>query len=126
MGFQISQLVSWTTRKALAECEVLVSFADQTQRHVGFIYQASGWAYHGLRERRMDGLIVDGTFVPGRTCNSVYGTRSPDLLRSRMPNADIQPHFDEGKHLYWKSNNRKRIELLGLQSKPYPKAINHG
>lgn len=101
---------------------LLVSFADRTQRHHGGIYQASGWIYGGCRDRRMDGVIIDGRFVPGRSANSMYGTRSPDRLKERGIVAE--PHYDEGKHLYWKvlhNSGAVKAKRLGLQSKPYPK-----
>jgi len=104
-----------------------VSFADQTQGHHGGIYQAAGWAYDGQRDRAMDGLIIDGQFKPGRSCNSTYGTRSPDKLRAMLPDAAIEPHWDEGKHLYWKQitvAGRSKARRLGLKSIPYPKPKN--
>jgi len=103
---------------------LLVSFADWTQSHHGGIYQASGWNYDGCRERRMDGLIIDGTFKPGRSCNSAWGTRSPDRLKAILPNAEIIPHFDDGKHLYWRAltiAGKTRAKRLGLKSTAYPK-----
>lgn len=103
---------------------LLVSFADRTHNHHGGIYQASGWKYDGLRDRQMDGLIINGKFVPGRSCNNRYGTRSPDRLRKQAPELDVQPHYDEGKHLYWRPLSvagKSRAKALGLQSKPYPK-----
>jgi hypothetical protein len=97
--------------------DLLVSFADRTQGHEGIVYRAAGWAYAGCRDRAMDGVMIDGAFHPGRTCNSIFGTRSPDKLRIQMPHKDIEPHFDEGKHLYWKAlGNRgyKKAQRLGL------------
>lgn len=40
----------------------------------------------------------------------------------------VDPHFDEGKHIYWRALNKsgKRKALrLGLENKPYPKTT-HG
>jgi len=104
-----------------------VSFADWTERHHGGIYQAAGWQYAGMRERRMDGLIVNGQFKSGRSCNHAWGTRSPERLRAVLPSADIEPHYDEGKHLYWRAltvAGKTRAKRLGLDSLPYPKPDN--
>ncbi len=101
-----------------------VSFADQQQGHHGGIYQAAGWHYAGRRERAMDGVLVDGVFKPGRSCNSRWGTRSPDKLRRILLSHDIEAHYDEGKHLYWKPLSipgRSRARRLGIESLPYPK-----
>jgi hypothetical protein len=103
---------------------LVVSFADWTQKHHGGIYQASGWQYDGQRDRQNDGIIVDGVFVPGRSANSRWGTRSAEKLRLMMPNKTIEPHFDEGKHLYWRPlvvSGRTKAKRLGLRSISYPK-----
>lgn len=103
---------------------LLVSFADWTQKHHGGIYQAAGWNYGGLRAGAMDGLIINGTFKPGRSCNSAFGTRSPTKLKEQLPEAQIEPHYDDGKHLYWKPltiAGKTRAKRLGLKSLPYPK-----
>lgn len=101
-----------------------VSFADWTQRHHGGIYQAADWRYHGMREPAMDGLVINGVFKPGRSCNSTFGTRSPEKLQAQLPDAEIEAHWDEGKHLYWKPlcvSGKTKARRLGLQSIPYPK-----
>ena len=104
-----------------------VSFADWTQKHHGGIYQAAGWFYAGMREKRMDGLVIDGAFKPGRSCNSAWGTRSPSKLRDILTQAEIEPHYDEGKHLYWRPiivAGQTKAKRLGLQRLPYPKPDN--
>jgi hypothetical protein len=104
--------------------DLVVSFADSTQGHHGGIYQASSWEYDGKRGRMMDGILLNGVFVPGRSCNSKWGTRSPEKLRQMMPTADVQPHYDDGKHLYWKSLSRRgdaKARRLGLKAEAYPK-----
>lgn len=106
--------------------DLLVSFADSTQGHHGGIYQACSWNYDGKRDKRMDGCIVDGVFIPGRSCNSKFGTQSPDKLRGQLK-CKVEPNYDEGKHLYWRALNKSGIEKanrLGLKSLPYPKPDN--
>jgi hypothetical protein len=125
----LSQLISYTVKavKQKRISDLLVSFADNTQDHHGGVYQACSWNYHGLRNRQMDGVVVDGAFVPGRTAVARYGTRSPERLASVGIRAE--PHYDEGKHLYWKSLNKsgkRRAERLGLVSSPYPKPSAQG
>ena len=103
---------------------LLVSFADAGKNHHGGIYQAAGWNYNGRRSTRMDGLTVNSRFVPGRSCNSAWGTQSPSKLNEMFPSWNIQPHYDIGKHLYWKALNKDgqfKAERLGLESNKYPK-----
>ena len=97
--------------------DLLVSFADKTQGHEGFVYRAAGWHDAGLRQRACDGVIIDGAFHPGRSCNSAYGTRSPAKLAEMFPHKDNRPHYDEGKRLYWKALGRRgeqKAVRLGL------------
>ena len=77
----------------------------------------------GAREERMDGCLLDGVFVPGRSLNSKYGTQSPSKLSSIL-GRDVAPHFDQGKHLYWLPifrSGEHKAKRLGLESLPYPK-----
>jgi hypothetical protein len=124
----ISRLIAFgCERLRKHDWPLLVSFADWAQGHHGGVYQAAGWFYDSQRERRMDGLIVDGEFKPGRSCNSTWGTRSPRLLSERFPDRQIEPHFDEGKHLYWRAltvAGKTRAKRLGLKRAPYPKPNN--
>jgi len=106
------------------ETDLIVSFADWTQGHHGGVYQACSWKYDGCRGRSMDGCVINGVFIPGRSLNSKYGTRSPDKLRERLSGQTVVPHYDEGKHLYWRALTRtgqKKAARLGLGDHPYPK-----
>ncbi len=124
---QLSGLISMTAKfvKKSKGASLLVSFADRTHDHHGGVYQASSWSYDGCRDRRMDGLCVDGEFVAGRSANSRWGTRSPTKLRNQIgDHHEIIPHYDEGKHLYWKPLDREGKRMagrLGLKSISYPK-----
>ena len=105
--------------------DLVVSFADKTQGHHGGIYQAASWNYNGARESRMDGVIINNVFYPGRSCNSKWGTQSPEKL-SKIIGQDVHPHFDDGKHLYWKAltkNGEKKAARLNLIKATYVKPI---
>ena len=121
----LSHLISFACSRLRKQGWALaVSFADQQQGHHGGVYQAAGWLYDGRRERQMDGVLINGVFRSGRSCNSQWGTRSPDKLRQILPSHSVEPHFDEGKHLYWKPLSiagRSRARRLGLKALPYPK-----
>lgn len=128
VNISLSQLIAmacvFIRRSDMAD--LLVSFADNTQGHHGGIYQACSWKYDGKRDRRMDGLTVNGEFVPGRSANSRWGTRSPSKLKAER-GIEAEPHFDEGKYLYWRALSKageRKAERLGLKSLPYPKPAN--
>lgn len=105
--------------------DLLVSYADETQGHHGGVYQAASWHYHGQRSPANDGVFINGKYFPGRTCNTKWGTRSPNKLRALLGCA-VEPHCDAGKHLYWRNLTRSgkgKAVRLGLKNKAYPKNL---
>lgn len=106
--------------------DLIVSFADSEEDHHGGIYQACSWIYDGMRGTRLDGFNIDGVFVPARTVNATYGTSSEVELPKLLNGQSVEPHYDCGKHCYWKpltkSGMRKAV-ALGLGSRPYPKPM---
>lgn len=104
--------------------DLVVSFADRTEGHIGIVYQSSSWNFHAIRPPRRDGCHIDGAFWPARSLNSAFGTNSPTLLREMFPRKRIEPHYDAGKALYWRALRRsgqRKAARLGLESNPYPK-----
>ena len=72
----------------------------------------------------MDGMTVNGRFVPSRSCQRTLGTQSINVLRRMHPDWDCQPRYALGKHLYWipLTKDGKRVAAeLGLEKNPYPK-----
>jgi len=48
------------------------------------------------------------------------------MLKERLPGRAIEPHFDNGKHCYWKALSKdgmKRAVENGLKSYRYPKPM---
>lgn len=106
--------------------DLIVSFADAEEDHHGGVYQAASWIYDGMRHARLDGFNVDGVFVPARTCVAKWGTSSEVDLPKRLPNKAVEPHFDLGKHCYWKALTKegmRKAVRCGLSSRPYPKPM---
>ena len=102
--------------------DLLVSFADSTHGHHGGIYQAASWNFDGQRAAAVSGVTVGGEYIPGRSANHRWGTRSVERLKERGVEAvDV---WDTGKYLYWRALNRqgqKKANRLSLKSLPYPK-----
>lgn len=97
--------------------DLLVSFADRTQGHEGYVYRACNWNYAGCRDRAIDGLVVNGNFIGGRACNHAFGTRSLVKVRMLKPDWIVEPHYDAGKHCYWFAlgrNGELKAKRLGL------------
>lgn len=108
------------------EIDLVLSFADAEEDHHGGVYQACSWVYDGIRSDRLDGFNIDGQFTPARTCNANHGTSSVEGLKRVLPDCVIEPHFDSGKHCYWKALSKEGMAKairLGLRSRPYPKPM---
>lgn len=104
--------------------DLLISFADATEGHHGGIYQSCSWLYSGMREQRLDGFHINEEFVAARTCNHRWGTSGEDSLKRLLKGKLVVPHYDEGKHCYWKPLNKLGLEAalaIGLRSLNYPK-----
>lgn len=124
----LSRLIS----KALGEIrqrkltDFILSLADIEEDHHGGIYQSCSWYYDGLRGNRLDGFNIDGRFYTARFCNFKWGTSSEVELPKLLPGKEVLPHYDSGKHCYWKPLSKdglKRALRLGFQSLPYPKPL---
>lgn len=123
----LSQVISVACKqiKKKTEHDLLISFADSTQGHHGGIYQACSWNYHTIRKPRLDGFTIDGVLTAARTCNHRYGTSGQGLIKIlEAQGHTCVPHFDKGKHLYWKAlnkNGEEKAKRLGFTKSSYPK-----
>lgn len=121
----LSRLVSLTVREIKKKriWDLLISYADAAMDHHGGIYQACSWEYVGKRAKRIDGIVVNGSFFPNKSASSRFGTQS--IIKLRKEYEDVFPHYDEGKHLYFKPINRRgkaKAKRLGLYTdEPYAK-----
>jgi hypothetical protein len=120
----ISKALGYIKKEKLAI--MIISFADVEEDHHGGIYQACSWIYHGMRNKRLDGVNIDEQFMSARTCNHRYGTSSVPLLRRKLKGRKVVPHFDSGKHCYWKALSKQGMRLavnLAFHSRAYPKPM---
>lgn len=121
--------------KQIPDCHLLVSYADPQQGHHGGIYQASGFLYGGQGARStngnkngFDGYIVDGIFVPWRTCVKRYGVASLKKLKTLLPNQQVVARRRPLKHLYWRALDERGSQQAiasSLLSLPFPKPKAH-
>ena len=119
---------SWFVSRALKLCrhELIVSFADTEQGHVGYIYQATNWLYCGESKRQR-------YFRPKGASTNSGGTEY--RRRERMSRAAIVAQFGEGhveeyfssrkyRYVYINAAGKRRQELarkLRYPVLPYPK-----
>lgn len=117
-----SQAISISLRMLKRLCpliELVVSFADRAQGHVGTVYQASNWLYLGTSQRAKYYLIRGKkthprSVVPASPTNTLAGVR-----KYIDPNA--VEFFDFGKYKYvypLTEKQRRRFKSLAMS---YPK-----
>lgn len=92
--------------------KLIVSFADERQKHLGVIYQATNWVYTGKLKSTPE-YFVNGRWMHQRTVNALFGTIKG------IPDANKRDGGYRYRYLYpLNSDIRSVIEKL---SKPYPK-----
>lgn len=118
-----SFLIGNTIRRV--DREIIISYADTAQEHIGVVYQATNWIYTGLSARFRDPKVRGlehqhhATFANGLTNKEVqekYGDRVYWIDRPR-------------KHRYVffnasKTRRRSLIKKLRYPILPYPKITN--
>ncbi len=127
IDLNLTQLISYGLKvlKKKQRYNLIISYADFSQNHHGGIYQAASWNYHGKRNKRLEGFLVKGEYIPTRTYNIMlikkFGTCSINKIKN---DPNVKAVYGEGKFLYWKSLNKRgkqKAQRLGLESNPYPK-----
>lgn len=120
---------SFFVGKALRLCpfEIVVSFADSEQGHVGYIYQATNWIYTGISPKMK-------YFRPKNASENTGGTTY--RRRERMTKQDIVKQFGESmveeyysskkyRYIFFNCSRTRKKELmkkLKYPVLPYPKA----
>lgn len=106
----------------LLEREIVVSYADSTQNHLGIVYQATNWVYTGLsskfRDPKVRGLENQhhATYANGLTNAQViekFGDRVYWVERAR-----------KHRYIYFNATGKRKKELVSLlryKPQPYPK-----
>ena len=118
----VSRIISIALRLLKLKCktmQLVVSYADTTQGHIGGIYQAGNWIYDFFS--KTDQMLVNGKKIHKKSLYSKYGHSSAEKLRQM--GFDVVIPKNGGKHRYLMPLNkamRKKIELL---SKPYPRGL---
>ena len=124
-----SKLISESLHMLPPEIEVVLSFSDEGEGHIGTIYQATNWYYVGVNNGGKM-LIKDGIKKHPRLIG-IYRDRHPEL--KDWSTEEIRKmlgyeYIESGrKHKYVflrgpKSTKRKNFNLIKHLIQPYPKA----
>jgi hypothetical protein len=101
--------------------EIVVSFADTSQNHLGIVYQATNWIYTGLSAKRTD-WQVQGIDKHGHTWADKYtAVEMRELFGERFT---LVPRSRKHRYIYLNAKGKRRKELMALlryEQQPYPK-----
>lgn len=116
---------SWFVARCIRMCPypIIVSYADTSQGHIGYIYQATNFVYTGLSDKHKDWIIVGMDSTHQRHLFDQYGGRknAKRILGDRMIQVE-RPR--KHRYIYFNcSKGRKRMYLKKLRYSifPYPK-----
>ena len=114
-----SFLIGRTVRHAGKE--IVVSYAEVDQGHVGTVYQATNWLYTGLSAKRTN-WVVEGVDLH---CQTLADKHSAEEIRARYGSMfSLQPRPRKHRYVFINARGRRREELLAALRYPisaYPK-----
>lgn len=94
-------------------CQIVVSYSDHRQRHLGTIYQATNWIYLGLTITSDTQYFYNGKWTHERTINA---KKNRAELKARLPKRENSNKF---KYIFC-FDKKERKEYL-KKALPYPK-----
>jgi hypothetical protein len=110
-SYCISQSIKWLKQNH-SEIKILVSYADTSVKHVGYIYQASNWLYIGKSSGERE-IFIDGVKRHRRDLYDKYGTSSLEKLKNELGNRlQTGERYKKNKYIYILGNKKERKELI--------------
>lgn len=94
-------------------CEIVVSYADHRQKHLGTIYQATNWLYVGKTITSDTQYFYKGKWTHERTINA---QKNKEQLKATLPKRENSNKF---KYVFC-FNKKERKQYLKI-ALPYPK-----
>jgi hypothetical protein len=113
-------LIGNTLRKL--DKEIIVSFADTEQNHLGIVYQATNWLYTGLSAKRTD-WTVEGIEKHGHTWADKYS--AVEMRELFGDSFSLKQRSRKHRYIFINANKGRKKYLLNLlryKIEPYPKA----
>lgn len=101
--------------------DIVVSYADMDQDHIGTLYQATNWIYQGLTNANQRGaFIINGKKVHPKTVHSRGWKQSILWLRENV-DSNAEEFITKGKHKYLMPMTKQMRKRLQILAKDYPK-----
>jgi len=129
----LKNALSWfisKTLKIMPYPAVIVSYADTSQNHNGYIYQATNWIYTGLSARFFEYRVKGMEHLHAGTIFDLSRGQENRVqwLRDKF-GEDFYTHERPRKHRYFyflgnKRDKKKMLKELPYSIQPYPKGDN--
>jgi len=104
--------------------EIVVSYAEIQQGHLGIVYQATNWIYTGLSAKRTN-WTIEGM---DKHCQTLADKYTATEIREKYGDRfSIQERPRKHRYVFLNAKGRRRVELLAAlkyKQQPYPKAAN--
>ena len=116
--------------------KVVVSYADTSQNHNGYIYQATNWVYTGLSAEFMDYMVKGYEHLHSASIMDMVGRSDTnghlnkvELLKEKFGEQNVYQVERPRKHRYFyfigTKKDKKNMRLkLKYETLPYPKGEN--
>lgn len=125
--------LSWfvgQTFKMLPAPVILISYADTSQNHHGYIYQATNWIYTGLSEPHNDYCIKGMEHLHCKSIMEMSNGQKNRVQWLKDKFGDrfyIEPRPRKHRYFYFVGNKRDKKKMLNelpYKIEPYPKGEN--
>ena len=113
--------------KSLPKNKIIVSYADTSMGHIGYVYQATNFIYTGLSEKRTDWKIKGLEHLHGATIADMSRGKKDRgaYMRERFGDdfyLQDRPRKHRYIYIYGTKKYKKKVKgLLSYKEKPYPK-----
>lgn len=123
----VASLLVGRSLRMLPKPTIIVSYADMSQGHVGYVYQATNFLYTGLSAKRTDWAIKGMEHLHGQTITDLsYGQENRgEWMRKKYGDAFYLKDRPRKHRYIFLHGNRKQVATmraaLRYPVEPYPK-----
>lgn len=116
--------------KLLPKNKIIVSFADSSQGHFGYVYQACNFTYHGLSAKRTDWALKSKPHLHGQTIADMSRGQENRAQYMRDTFGDdfyLKPRPRKHRYVYLTGSKKQKKNLkknIKYKEQEYPKKGN--
>ena len=119
---------SWFISRSIKKCgyDIIVSFADTREGHIGYVYQATNWLYTGMTKRRKSYRLKNELTNDRNRKHGRNEKMSKKEMICQHGVESVEEYYSSVKHRYIYINckgvrKKQLLSNLNYCLKPYPK-----